>query len=578
MAFTVFYFGYQGYLQSKYPNMGVPREILEKGAEKMASEAASADQNSSQDSATQNSGSQSTTGNEAQLSETDNSAAQKIVKLSTQDLTFETPEATFTLDQTTGGFSSIYLKEYTNTLEDSANVNLVDESLILQALIAGENVPATGFQATRNENSITFSREAGAFLIKQTYTFDKEGYGARLNISYENTSDRTQNLSAQILMRDSMNNVQVEGSFLPGVPTGRPMLVVSADDDSDHHDALSYCEDLDEKGPIASATAANVNVVGLDRHYFVKALVAEGQKFSYALEKTPRSAGLGCFYQASIGRDFGLVPAGEKVSISLGSFFGPKDLETLKSYDAKLVDTIDLGFFAFISEPLLLAIKWFYGLTGNYGLAIILVTILIKFLFYPLTKSSAVAMHKNKILQPEMQKLREKYKNDTRRQQQELMAFMARNKINPMKGCLPLLPQMPVFFALYRILSTAIELRHAPFAGWITDLSAADPYYVTPLLWGATMFLQTKLTPNPGMDKNQQKIMMMMPAIFSVMMITLPSGMVLYMLANTVVSIGQQKWLNMKLEQNDASTKKPSTPPKGPGKGMKTKKIGQANA
>ena len=134
------------------------------------------------------------------------------------------------------------------------------------------------------------------------------------------------------------------------------------------------------------------------------------------------------------------------------------------------------------------------------------------------------------------------------------MQFMAKHQINPVKGCLPMLPQMPVFFALYRVLSTAIELRHAPFVWWIQDLSAADPLYITPLVWGGTMFIQQKLTPTPGMDKAQQRMMMLLPAIFSIMMITLPSGMVLYMLANTVVSIGQQKWLNIKLEAKDSKT------------------------
>ena len=272
------------------------------------------------------------------------------------------------------------------------------------------------------------------------------------------------------------------------------------------------------------------------------------KSFSYSLSKFDRGGDKGCLYNINLAQDYGRVEPGQNVSLRLKSFFGPKDLDTLKQYDEKLIDTVDLGWFGFLSQPLLKATKILYDLTGNWGIAIILLTVIIKIIFYPLTKSAAVAMHKSKKLQPEMQKLREKFKSDPRRQQQELMAFMSKHQINPMKGCLPMLPQMPVFFALYRVLSTAIELRHAPFMGWIVDLSAADPYYVTPLLWGGTMFIQQKLTPSPGMDKAQQRMMMMLPAVFSVMMITLPSGMVLYMLANTIVSIGQQKWLNDKLD------------------------------
>ena len=171
----------------------------------------------------------------------------------------------------------------------------------------------------------------------------------------------------------------------------------------------------------------------------------------------------------------------------------------------------------------------------------------LRLLFYPPTKKAATSAHKMKKFNPEMQRLRERYKDDPRTQQQEVMRFMAAHKLNPMQGCLPILPQIPVFLAFYRVLSSAIELRHAPFFGWIQDLSVADPYFVTPLLLGVGMFLQQKLTPMAGVDKTQEKVMLAMPLIFTVMMLTLPAGMVLYMLANTVMSIAQQQWLNRKL-------------------------------
>ena len=134
------------------------------------------------------------------------------------------------------------------------------------------------------------------------------------------------------------------------------------------------------------------------------------------------------------------------------------------------------------------------------------------------------------------------------------MAFMSKNKVNPAKGCLPILPQIPVFIAFYNVLSQAIELRQAPFIGWITDLSIADPYYISPLLLGVGMFVQQKLTPNPGMDKTQARVMMMMPLIFTVMMLSMPAGMVIYMLTNTIISIGQQQWLNRKLDKITVET------------------------
>ena len=151
-------------------------------------------------------------------------------------------------------------------------------------------------------------------------------------------------------------------------------------------------------------------------------------------------------------------------------------------------------------------------------------------------------------LQPEMKKIQEKFKDDPPTMQRELMKFMSTNKANPFQGCLPILPQIPVFIAFYNVLSQAIELRHAPFFGWIQDLSAADPYYITPILLAVAMFVQQKLTPTPGMDKTQERIMMMMPIVFSLMMLSLPAGMVLYMITNTIVSIAQQQWLNHRLK------------------------------
>jgi YidC/Oxa1 family membrane protein insertase len=149
---------------------------------------------------------------------------------------------------------------------------------------------------------------------------------------------------------------------------------------------------------------------------------------------------------------------------------------------------------------------------------------------------------------PEINRIKEKYKDDKQAQQREMMQFLGKHKINPAKGCLPILPQIPVFIAFYNVLSQSIELRHAPFYGWIQDLSAQDPYYVTPLLLGVGMLIQQKLTPNPTMDKTQERIMMMMPIMFTFMMLTLPAGMVLYMITNTIVSILQQQWLNRHLK------------------------------
>jgi len=188
---------------------------------------------------------------------------------------------------------------------------------------------------------------------------------------------------------------------------------------------------------------------------------------------------------------------------------------------------------------LLVVLKFFYQYTGNYGVAIIILTILIKILFHPLTRKQYESMREMQKIQPKMQAIREKFKNDKERMNREVMDLYRTHKINPLGGCWPMLLQIPVFFALYKALLNSIELRHAPFMLWIQDLSEKDPCYVTPIIMGVTMFLQQKMTPAAG-DPNQQKMMMFMPIIFTFLFLSFPSGLVLYWLVNNILTIGQQ--------------------------------------
>jgi len=236
---------------------------------------------------------------------------------------------------------------------------------------------------------------------------------------------------------------------------------------------------------------------------------------------------------------------GDSFALNYLLYYGPKDLDILKVVDHELARAIDFGFFAPIARPLLHILKFFYGFIGNYGVAIILLTTIIKALFWPLTQKSYSSMKAMQKLQPEMVKIREKYKNDRERLNRETMELYKTHRVNPLGGCLPMLVQIPVFFALYKVLLDAIELRHAPFVLWLTDLSAKDPYYVTPLIMGATMFLQQKMTPS-NLDPTQAKMFMIMPVVFTFLFLNFPSGLVLYWLVNNVLTIGQQYLINRK--------------------------------
>jgi len=230
---------------------------------------------------------------------------------------------------------------------------------------------------------------------------------------------------------------------------------------------------------------------------------------------------------------------GDTARFAYSLYIGPKDFEVLREAGHFLEKSIDLGWFGFIAKPLLVILKFFYKYTHNYGISIIILTILIKILFHPLTRKQMESMRHMQKIQPKMKAIREKFKDDKERLNKEVMDLYRTHKINPLGGCWPMLLQIPVFFALYRALLNSIEMRHAPFVFWIQDLSAKDPCYITPIIMGATMFLQQKMTPMAG-DPNQQKMMMFMPLIFTFMFLNFPSGLVLYWLVNNVLTIGQQ--------------------------------------
>ncbi len=235
-------------------------------------------------------------------------------------------------------------------------------------------------------------------------------------------------------------------------------------------------------------------------------------------------------------------------------YFGPKELDRLKKIGYHLDKAVHFGFFDTIAKWLLYVLKWFYKYTHNYGIAIIILTLVIKILFWPLTHMSYESMQRMQKLQPHIQRLKEKYKDDKEALNRELMKLYKTYKVNPMGGCLPMILQIPVFFALYMALAYAIELRHAPFIMylpfthklWLADLSAKDPYYITPILMGISMFVQQKMTPST-MDPSQAKFMHFMPIIFTFLFLNFPSGLVLYWFVNNLLSIVQQAYVNRKL-------------------------------
>ena len=245
---------------------------------------------------------------------------------------------------------------------------------------------------------------------------------------------------------------------------------------------------------------------------------------------------------------------GQLRSYRFSLYLGPKDIDILRQQGAQLEKTVVFGWFDVIARPLLVSLKFLYRFLGNYGLAIIILTVIIKILFWPLTHKSFSAMKDMQKLQPELAALKEKYKDNKEEFARQQLALYKKYKVNPLSGCLPTLVQIPVFIALYNALMYSIELRHAPFISfWINDLSAKDPTYIAPLVMGLSMFIQQKMTPTTA-DPAQAKMMLFMPVVFTVMFLSFPSGLVIYWLVNNLISIAQQVYINRKLSESGGTT------------------------
>lgn len=371
-----------------------------------------------------------------------------------------------------------------------------------------------------NEMALTFQASYNGLLIKKTYLLKPDSYAYGLNVEIVNQtvgplSGRV-NLSL-ITPYDKNRKAQMYSFEGPESYDGVDLL-----DDK--------IKDI-EKSP--KIYGQRIVWSGFTTKYFFTAI-----KPFFTIDQL--FIGLGDnFIENKFYSEPVTIRPEQSVDYNYSVYFGPRQLEILASSGQQFEETINYGFFHPLAKPLIVVLKFFYKYVGNYGVAIILLTICIKLIFWPLTHKSYKSMKGMQRLQPEMKRLREKYGSDKQKLNQELMAFYKTHKVNPLGGCLPMLIQIPVFFALYRVLLGSIELRHAPFMLWITDLSAKDPYYVTPLIMGVTMFLQQKMTPT-NMDPMQEKVMLMMPVIFTFMFLNFPSGLVIYWLVNNLLTILQQ--------------------------------------
>lgn len=242
-------------------------------------------------------------------------------------------------------------------------------------------------------------------------------------------------------------------------------------------------------------------------------------------------------------------------NISFSGYMGPKNFKDLKALHPELTDVIEYGWFTFIAKPMFLLLQFIQSYVGNWGWTIVVLTILIKLVLYPLSYKGMVSMNKLKELAPKMKEIQAKYKDDKQKQSMHMMELYKKHGANPMGGCLPLILQIPVFFAIYRVLLNAIELKGAEWILWVEDLAEMDPYFVLPILMGASMFIQQKITPNTMQDEMQKKIFQMLPIVFTFFFLWFPAGLTLYWFVNNVFTIGQQYYINKLFEKKRAAKK-----------------------
>ncbi len=307
-------------------------------------------------------------------------------------------------------------------------------------------------------------------------------------------------------------------------------------------------DDLQSDGPYS--IQASAGWVGSIEHHFLTALIPPPDaQYNYNVSVS------GAVSRASLIQTPSIVVApGAEHTFETTAFVGPKLQSQLEKIDESLKLTVDYGWLTIISQPLFWLLSKVYSFVGNWGLAIILVTVLIKAVFYKLTEASGRSMAKMREIQPRMKALQDRYKDDRQALSQAMMDLYKREKVNPAAGCLPILIQMPFFLAFYWVLLESVEMRQAPFAFWITDLSSRDPYFILPIIMGAAMLGQQRLNPTPG-DPVQAKVMQVMPIIFTAFFAFFPSGLVLYWVTNTLLSIAQQWYIN-KLVHEEAVARK----------------------
>ncbi|MGF1726489.1 membrane protein insertase YidC [Photobacterium nomapromontoriensis] len=472
--------------------------------------------------------------------------------------TINTDVLALTVDTLGGDIIESKLLAYNNELDSKDPFVLLKNqpghSYTAQSgLIGAQGIDTTAGRAQLKVSADTFTLADGQDEIRVPMTFQKDGINytktfilkrGSYAVDVEYTVDNQSADAASVQMYAQLKqNLMDDGGSLT-MPTYRGGAY-SADDVK--YKKYSF-EDMEEKN--LNITIDHQGWAAMMQHYFVTAWIPRTEHDSNLYTRTSNGQGY-----IGVRMPVTTVAPGTEQTLKATLWVGPKLQQQMEATAPNLNLTVDYGWLWFIASPLHSLLSFIHSLVGNWGVAIIMLTFIVRGAMYPLTKAQYTSMAKMRMLQPKLQAMRERLGDDRQRMSQEMMELYKKEKVNPLGGCLPILLQMPIFIALYWALMESVELRHAPFFGWIHDLSAQDPYYVLPILMGVTMFMIQKMSPSTVTDPMQQKIMTFMPVMFTFFFLFFPAGLVLYWLVSNIVTLIQQTLIYRSLEKKGLHTK-----------------------
>ncbi len=447
------------------------------------------------------------------------------------------------IDTAGGDLRHLELLGHRDTLDKKKNFTLLElqpeRTYIAQSGLIGADLPNHRTRYTASERDVKLAEGAASVAVRltavtasgikviKTYDFHRDSYV--IDVSYE-----VENKGAAAIQADGYFQIVRDGKPPVGdsamLPTYTGIAVYT---DKEKFQKVPFADV--EKGKVNYPKKGNDGWIAMLQHYFLSAWLPAN---NIPREFYTRHLDNGLF-AAGVILPVGGIEAGASAKLTVPLYAGPEEQDNLSKLAPGLDLSIDYGWLTVIAKPLFWFLLWLHQWFSNWGVAIIILTVTLKAVFYPLSAASYRSMARMRVMAPRLQKLKDQYGSDRQRMNQAMMELYKTEKINPLGGCLPVVVQIPVFIALYWVLLASVELRHAPFILWIDDLSVADPYFVLPVLMGATMIFQTYLNPEPP-DPVQAKIMKIMPIAFSVMFFFFPAGLVLYWLINNILSIAQQ--------------------------------------